>query len=324
MTDSPKKQPNKKSSKGKLPILLLALGGVILLLVLLNTLDFAPPALTDPSHTVFVPEELPEQNFYEPDDRPMEERPDYDELDRTVTYSFGGESNKLSDTWLPDAPFSRFFLDYFNALKKGFSGGEADKGFNAFYSPVYFRKNPTFAAFSPQMVYDIEVERISDPVTINAASDEADRPYLGATLTDFAVRYKIYHNDGSFRRDIVDEIVIPQILTVLTEKNGRMSINSISYYQNQAPIQNEKNDSILPFLLPLIWLGLALILFVVFLIVRKRALLPPLAALSADFVLSLFLSPTLQLAIGLPLAVLSVAAAFFLFRAKKADEKKTA
>lgn len=322
MTESPKNQPKKKPSRKTLPILLLALGGVILLLVLLNTLDFSPPALTDPVHTVFTPEEQPEQNFYEPDDRPMEERSDYQALDSTVTYSYGGESNKLSDTWLPDAPFSRFFLDYFDALKEGFSGGGTDQGFNAFYSPVYFRKNPAFSAFSPQMVYDIEVERISDPATITTAAEEADRPYLGATLTDFAVRYKIYRNDGSFRRDIVDEMVIPQILTVLTEKNGRMSINSLSYYQNKVPSANEKNDSILPFLLPLIWLGLALLLFVVSLIVRKRALLPPLFALLADFILSLFLSPTLQLAIGLPLLVLSALSAFFLFRPKKHAEEK--
>ena len=167
------------------------------------------------------------------------------------------------------------------------------------------------------MVYDIEVERLTDPQTITAADTEEDAAYLGCTLTTFAVRYKIFRNDGSFRRDIVDEDVLPQIVTLLTDKSGRVTINAVSYYQIQGDPADKEDESLLPYILPLVWLVLVLVALVLLLLLRKKYLLAPLLSSAAAFLLSLRFSAAIQLSVFFPLLALMLALFFFLAVRKK-------
>ena len=195
MTETHKSnRPKAPLTRKKKILFVAAVLGVLLVLVFLSTLEIPSPSDTDADETAFTPVTHPPQNFYDPPEGDIFTLPEYLALDRTIEYTFGGESHEISETWLPDSPFDRFFLSYFSALQQGFSGGDTQSGFNAFYSAVYFRRNSPFPAFSPQMVYDIEVERLTDPQTITAADTEEDAAYLGCTLTTFAVRYKIFRN----------------------------------------------------------------------------------------------------------------------------------
>ncbi len=318
MTETHKSnRPKAPLTRKKKILFVAAVLGVLLVLVFLSTLEIPSPSDTDADETAFTPVTHPPQNFYDPPEGDIFTLPEYLALDRTIEYTFGGESHEISETWLPDSPFDRFFLSYFSALQQGFSGGDTQSGFNAFYSAVYFRRNSPFLAFSPQMVYDIEVERLTDPQTITAADTEEDAAYLGCTLTTFAVRYKIFRNDGSFRRDIVDEDVLPQIVTLLTDKSGRVTINAVSYYQIQGGPADKEDESLLPYILPLVWLVLVLVALVLLLLLRKKFLLAPLLSSAAAFLLSLRFSAAIQLSVFFPLLALMLALFFFLAVRKK-------
>lgn len=321
-TPKPLRDKKKEDLKKKRLFVLIAVIAVIALLVFLNTLDFSLPVENTPETTVYAPPSLPDYHFYEADyETDILTLPAYQSLNRTVSYTFQNQTVVLSTTWTPDEPYSTFFLAYFAALQKGFDQATDSEEFNRFYSEVYFRKHPSFVAFAPQKVYDIEIERISDPMTITAAESEEDKAYLGATLTRFEVRYKILYNDGTFRRDIIGEDVIPQIITLLCDKKGNVTINSIAYSRPVGTNPNAGNDSgLLPYLMPLIWLIGSILFLTLFLILRKKVLLPVFLSFFITFFLSLKGSLTLQLAVGLPLLLLSVAA-YYLVSALRRRQK---
>ena len=131
----------------------------------------------------------------------------------------------------------------------------------------------------------------------------------------FEVTYSIFKNDGSFRRDITDDDKITQIFTLLCDKNGNdPRLNSISYWQNDNTATD--SPSLLPLILPLVWLGVTVVSLLVILVLKKKPLLAiPLAAFIAFLVSTgaVLLWQILAFVLTLALCVL----AYFLSKNKK-------
>lgn len=265
------------------------------LLLFLNTLDFSSDPEEKPTDdTPFVPVTYHPNAFYTPEQIGAPGvAAVYGKMNRTVSYTFNGQTVALSESYAPDGNFSRFFLTYFSALQEG--NGTA---FLQMHSDFYRASHEVPDCFAPQRPYDIQVSRISEPAQITAAVTEADRPYIGCYLTRFEVRYKLYYNDGAIRRDIVDEDVIPLVFTLITMKDGTVLVNAQTPILQGIGTPAEKDPSGMPYA-PLVgafaFLVVSLVALVLsFLMARRRVLLWYAAA-------SAFLCFLLGLCVRLPI-----------------------
>ena len=251
-----------ESLKKKRLIALVAVIIAFVILALLNTIDFTgTPSVS--TNAPYAPDTLPDIDFYPAPDGDLSMDKNYVKEDRTPSYTSADQTvDDLSESL--DSPYSNFFVTYLDALKRG-----DHTALNALHSEVYFRNHAPYGSFSRQLLYDVEIRYLyKDKIT--TAESEADRQYVGRYLTYFEVEYKIYHNDGSFRRDIVDDMAIVQIFTLLPDQNGsNLRLNSISYYRPNLPSDADK-PSILPLVMPLVFAAMTVISLVVFLIVKKH------------------------------------------------------
>ena len=87
-------------------------------------------------------------------------------------------------------------------------------GYNKKFSKKYYENNSPKDAFTMQKVYDVIITFIS-----TEKGDDYTK-YL------YCVEYKIYHNNGTFRRDIGDGSKKQYIM--LTDTSGEVLIDSIS------------------------------------------------------------------------------------------------
>ena len=282
----------KQNLKKKRILVLVGTLLVFLLLVLLNSIDFESTPVQEETYAPYVPETYSPALFADPDfESDIFKDSDYQKLDHTISYSYNGQivslenDLKTGDFESYDSPFDQFFVRYFTALAQGFRGSNnKTEGFNAFYSDVYYRTHKTFGEFAPQKVYDIDVRRRSDEQIIESEEKEEDAIYIGCTLTSFEVRYKIYRNDGTFRRDITGDDVIVQYIDLLRDKSGNLTINSVGYGRHKI---TEKDNSIITLILPLVWIVLTLVSLVLFFILKKRNLLLTTAGAFVTFLVSI-------------------------------------
>ncbi len=323
MNESPHAAPKKDLRRKRLLALVITLA-VVALLVLLNTVDFSSSPTDEGTTTVFTPTTYHPDMFFEPNtDLDISSVSAYLKLDRTIGYTFDNQTVSLENGYSPDRPYSDFFVSYFEALKAGFAGStDTESGFNALYSDVYFKKNPTFEAFTPQMVYDIEIEKISEQL-INVAETEEDKAYLGATLAYFEVRYKLYRNDGSFRKDILGDEMIPLAFTLLYEKSGAVSVNSVTYIRYASGNTDEEEEgNLLPLILPIVWIVFAVIGGVLFAILRKKPILAASLAAFVTFLVSIKGSVLWQ-CLTFPVLTFLLILGTLLWQKKKAGASKT-
>ena len=292
---------------------LLALGLVLvafITLAVLNTVDFTTPEMT--TNAPYAPDTLPDQSFYPTPDTDLSNDPAYLIKDLTPSYTtVNGLTEDLATAY--DPPYTDFFKSYFAALQNGDA-----QALNALHSEVYFRNHSPYQSFSKQYLYDVTVNYYGKD-KINHADSDADQKYVGCYLTYFEVTYRIYQNDGSFRRDIVDDMAITQIFTLLSDKTEQNpKLNSVSYWSGERP--KSEPTALLPLILPLVWIGVAVISLTVVLILKKRVWLAlPLAAFIA-FLVSTKALPIWQLLSFV--AVFASTFALFLFLKKK-NERKT-
>lgn len=313
----------KNMNKKRLIILLAALG-VLLILVLLNSIDFEKTPTEEAPEAPYVPETYYAYYFVDPDyESNIFENAEYTKLDRTISYTYNGQTVDLKNNLktgsaeIYDPPFGDFFAKYFAALAKGFDGSSNTKlGFNAYYSEVYFRSHKPFGQFAPQKVYDIDVRRVSDLQTITSEEKEEDAIYVGCTLTSFEVRYRIYQNDGTFRRDILGDDILVQYIDLLGDQSGNYTINSVGYGRH---VVAEPDDSILPLILPIVWIVLTLVALVLFFILKKKPLLLASAVTFVTFLVSISGSILWQF---VAFGVLTAALVLYLILKRRKAKKK--
>lgn len=136
---------------------------------------------------------------------------EYMDKDRFITYAYGAEAIGLDES--NQNSFGKgvsFFVGYFKTL----TDGDTD-GYNALFSEEYFKRADPAPTFTKQMIYDQRVEKISE----NSSG--------GVTEYVFAVTYKIYKNDGTFRREIGSDGAKVQFF-YLSDRSGEVLIDKVT------------------------------------------------------------------------------------------------
>ncbi len=138
------------------------------------------------------PDALPEHVFYEADyNKNIFEDKAYSNLNRSVMYMEYDSGFALTEeNYLSAGVASAFFYEYFDAI----INGDANR-YLSMLTENYIDDFDPPKEFTMQMLYDIEVNRVQTSWT---------EEYLGKTVTvyNFAVKYKIFQNNGTFRNDI--------------------------------------------------------------------------------------------------------------------------
>ncbi len=158
----------------------------------------------------------PYNYFYEENPLPLEGREeyaDYIDLDRYIYVKEGNITRAIAEG--NESSFTEeelFFKDYFAALE----AGDAD-AYNALLTKACIENGGAHAPFTPQMVYDRRIERVSET-------------HAGGYSTySFNVYYKFYHNDGTFRSDVYSDAE-RGLRIVLDTSEGRVKIASVQYF----------------------------------------------------------------------------------------------
>ena len=193
------------------------LGALLIVLALLNTLDF--DAIFE---KIFKKDsETPEYNyfFYDPDyDTDILEDSEYLALDRTISYSEGPITYR-------DADLDNFFgtsvlKDYFETLINGDA-----KGYAALFTDEYKVANVIPQKFPQQRIYNITIERSTEPYVFEET--DLDGKYTGITRYVYTVNYFIQYNTGTVRNDIDSSSTRPLIIEVYETPAGVQKINAI-------------------------------------------------------------------------------------------------
>lgn len=200
----------KKASKKKVALIVaLVCAGIVVLSLLTASLD--PAAL---AKRWFGKEQAPDQqiDFYPiNEDEDILAREDYLGLDRYVYYTdpmtgetFVPERHELAivDAALP------FFYDYLDCIIRG-----DEATYPLYFSTAYLESNELPADFTMQMLYDMRIEPY--------ATEDETPAYL--------LEYKIYRNNGTFRRDIGSNAA-RTLLVFLTYEQGTPCIDAMQPY----------------------------------------------------------------------------------------------
>ncbi len=134
----------------------------------------------------------------------------YMSFQRDLIYGASGVEQLFSyETDYQDASLEcRFFLDYFQCLMEGDSKKLID-----FYCVDYFDEEPDFTR---QMIYD-------PYVLFHSVTDEEIDCSM-QKLYNFHVRYRIFKNNGTFRRGVASNVAVPQIYQLLKKEDGTYQI----------------------------------------------------------------------------------------------------
>ncbi|MCI8610889.1 MAG: hypothetical protein HFE66_03070 [Clostridiales bacterium] len=137
----------------------------------------------------------------------------YMELDRDIHYKDGAETvmitNANLDFYGPDVQFFKRYFDY--AINGDYAA------YNQLFTEYYYETNEPYYSFTQQMIYDIEIEKLS--------VSESEKGVVYA----YNVAYKIYRNNGTFRNDIGSDGA-KTLYFELLESNDSILIDRITYY----------------------------------------------------------------------------------------------
>ena len=86
--------------------------------------------------------------------------------------------------------------------------------YNNCFNEIYYKNNKKQEAFSQQMIYEAE---------IRFASEEEGKN--GEKIATYYLFYKLYENDGSLRRDVGSDAVVPMRVVLRTTPTGEISIS---------------------------------------------------------------------------------------------------
>lgn len=146
----------------------------------------------------------------------LEKRPDVilycediDGLGRTTSIDAGRE-----DEFSPEVLYLRDFL-----LIMMHADVDA---YNSCFNEVYYKKHEKQAAFSQQMIYEAEIRFASE----EKATD-------GERTATYYLLYKLYQNDGSLRRDVGSDAIVPMRVVLRITPDGDISISEWQTIKNK-------------------------------------------------------------------------------------------
>ena len=200
-------------------IILLSVSALIIIaLSVLCYLLINHPTLFDPSLKQDEVVYIDVNNFfytpeYADSVKDMEGYDEYRELDTLIHYTNGALTlaiqNSNRDSFSDDV---LFFEDYFEAIINGDC-----EGFNDCYSEQWLSTHEAKEPFTPQMVYDMNIEKLSE-----TTSDDVK-------TCAYNVMYKIFRNNGTFRDDIYSN-ASRTLYVEITDESGEFKITTQQYY----------------------------------------------------------------------------------------------
>ena len=136
------------------------------------------------------------------------EDPEYIELNRVISYKFGA----VTKTVLPEN-YSAIdpLLPFISSLLDTMIAGNYDAYAN-FFSTNFKKENELPKKFTMQRIYNVTIEKISDPDT--------EHGYL------YMIDFMISKNDGTLRNDVESDASKPWYVSIITE-NGEYKIDKI-------------------------------------------------------------------------------------------------
>jgi len=185
--------------------ILICIGSVILILAISVSLFFLLRVDEDVlDNSVFYYPASESENIFQNDA--------YMSFERSLRYSYGGVEQlyQYENDYDSADTYCKFFLDYFSAL----INGDGEK-LSAFYVDGFFNTTPQFTM---QMIYEPYVVFHSES-SVEENGDEIK-------VANFEVRYKIFKNNGSFRKGVPSNQAVPQIYQ-LTVQNGNIKIKNV-------------------------------------------------------------------------------------------------
>lgn len=218
-TPLPDVQPNKKSNKKKkiavvCVLLVCLLGGICWYFIYANP-NVLNQTLQDIRNHITGMYGSKQSYIYYPIDHDLDITTveGYMELDRDIHYKNGSETIMITDAnsefYSQDVLFFRTYFDY--AIHGDY------EAYNALFTEHYYETNEPYHSFTQQMIYDIEVEKLSET--------DNDRGKIYA----YNVSYKIYRNNGTFRNDIGSDGA-KTLYFELLEADNTILIDRITYY----------------------------------------------------------------------------------------------
>jgi len=89
------------------------------------------------------------------------------------------------------------------------------EAYNDCFNQAYYKKHQPKTAFSQQMIYQAEIRFL----------EEAE--YQGDRMWTYELRYKLYENDGSLRRDVGSDAIVPLYVTLRVTPDGEIAIEDL-------------------------------------------------------------------------------------------------
>lgn len=146
----------------------------------------------------------------------LEKRPDVilycediDGLGRTTSIDAGRE-----DEFSPEVLYLRDFL-----LIMMHADMDA---YNSCFNEIYYKNHKKQSAFSQQMIYEAEIRFASE----EKATD-------GERTATYYLLYKLYQNDGSLRRDVGSDAIVPMRVVLRITPDGDISISEWQTIKNK-------------------------------------------------------------------------------------------
>ncbi|MBE6590274.1 MAG: hypothetical protein E7643_08850 [Ruminococcaceae bacterium] len=193
-------EKNKRLKKKMVTALAVLLCVVLLLIGILLVLYFVtlpPEEETEAPDIEFSP--TYDGNIFEFDEYLAYDRNVY-YFDGRVRISVDGEHMENYDGNV------RFLYAFLESMTKGDA-----KTYNA-----CFTEPAGVSSFSQQMIYEAEIGYLG-----NTLEQDGDRVYT------YSLKYKIHRNDGSLRRDVGSDVMIPQYVVLRATPEGRISIDRL-------------------------------------------------------------------------------------------------
>ncbi len=205
----------KKKRRMLIGIIVVALLGVVSYILLENPQIFEIKSSTNKVTSMYS-DKLYSYNFYPTDyDLNPEEDELYMQYDRYVYYKNGNVSQAVLEGEESNyGPAVEFFTEYFKTV----IAGDAET-YNTYFTDHYYETNSPYDRFAPQMLYNIEVEQLSE--TMNED---------GTTVWTFNVTYMIHRNDGTFRNDLDSDSSKKLYFELIGYPDGTVKIDRITYY----------------------------------------------------------------------------------------------
>ncbi len=197
-------------------ILVVSLLGAVSWILLENPQIFEVKTKNDKVTSMYS-DQLYSYNFYPTDyDLNPEEDERYMQYDRYVYYKNGNVSQAILEGEEDDyGPVVKFFTEYFDTIIAGDT-----ETYNTYFTDHYYEDNEPYDRFAPQMLYNIEVEQLSE-----TANED------GTTNWAFNVTYMIHRNDGTFRNDLDSDSSKKLYFELIGYADGTVKIDYITYYK---------------------------------------------------------------------------------------------